>query len=100
MNKSIVQVRWHEHPHLDHRSTLPEIIEAFAFATRGQIIAALTLVEREMSKGLISTRAEAKEKRFCNILLEEGFVTIRQLAAAAIVKTFLRMQNAVLVGGD
>lgn len=100
MNDSTVQVRWREHPHLDHTSTLSEIIESFAFAKRGQITAAQAVVEREMMKGIISTETNAKEQRFCNILLEEKFVTIRQLAEAAVVKSLLRMQNAVLVGGD
>jgi len=100
MNDSIVQVRLREHQHLDHKSTLSEIIETLAFATRGQIIAAEAVVDREMMKGNISTEAYAAEQRFCKILLEEKFVTLQQLATAAIVKSFLCRQNAVLVGGD
>lgn len=91
MTDHCVRIRWSEHPHLDQKSSLAEIIEAFAYATRGQVIAALAVVDREMSKGIISAQAEAMEQRFCGILLEEGFVTIRQLAAAAIAKSFLRM---------
>ncbi len=53
-----VQIRWSEHPYLDQKSSLAEIIEAFAYATRGQVIAALAVVEREVAKGTIAAQAQ------------------------------------------